>query len=135
MRLVNQVTAAEIVLPDSLLWEDEFNWKKVEGSVQWSISGALHFQTGTKQKGRPITLVPPDDSMAWVKKTVVDALMAASQDGTSLYNLFIGPTGSERVFSVRFRYPDTPVEARPVYRWQEVNDDAWYLATIRLIEV
>lgn len=125
----------EINLPDSLLWEDEFKWTNAVGVKDYSLSGALIQQAGTRLKGRPITLVPPDNEMAWVSRTVLLQLQSEANVADRKYTLVIGSGATERQFPVRFRHDEVALEATPVYRWQGTGNETWYNVTLRLLEV
>lgn len=125
----------EIELPDDLLWEDEFKWTNAVGTKEYSLSGALVQQVGTRLKGRPITLVPPDDEMAWVPRATVDALQHEANVADRKYTLVIGSGPSARQFPVRFRHDEVAFEATPAWRWQGTEADTWFSITLRLLEV
>lgn len=131
----NLSVLVEIPLPASLLWEDEFKWTNAVGTKEYSLTGALVQQSGTRLKGRPITLVPPDDEMAWVSRSTLVTLQAEANVADRKYTLVIGSGASERQFSVRFRHDEVALEATPVYRWQGSGSDTWYNVTLRLLEV
>ena len=134
-KLIDAVAGDEIELPKDLLWVDEFNWSKVEMNVEYALSGALHAQSGTKLKGRHITLEAPDDSMAWVGRETLEALYAKSIVAAREYTLVLGSAPNERLFNVAFRHNEQALEASPVYRWQPEGGDSMFKITLRLIEV
>lgn len=125
----------EINLPDDLLWEDEFKWTNAVGTKEYSLTGALVQQSGTRLKGRPITLVPPDNDMAWVSRDTLVTLQAEANVADRKYTLVLGSGASTRQFPVRFRHDEVALEATPVYRWQGSGSDTWYNVTLRLLEV
>lgn len=51
------VTLNGLLLPDDLIWRDEFDWAPVEQVVTPTLSGALLVEETPKPEGRPITLV------------------------------------------------------------------------------
>ncbi|HHO2168289.1 TPA: hypothetical protein ACVBCY_001814 [Aeromonas hydrophila] len=51
------VTLNGLLLPDDLIWRDEFEWAPVEQVVTPTLSGALLVEETAKPEGRPITLV------------------------------------------------------------------------------
>ena len=51
------VTLNSVLLPDDLVWRDEFDWAPVEQVVTPTLSGALLVEETPKPSGRPITLV------------------------------------------------------------------------------
>ena len=118
-------------LHKDLFWSDEYNWAPVEQSVDRSITGALIIQAAGRQYGRPITLEPENDSSAWMKRSVIDALRNwAAEPGKEL-------TLTLRSVSrtVIFRHQDGGLEVSPVIHYDAPVNDDWYLATIRLMEV
>ena len=44
MKLIDQVTLAEIQLPNDLLWQDELSWVPVKTQKDYSVTGALIVQ-------------------------------------------------------------------------------------------
>jgi hypothetical protein len=51
------VTLNSVLLPDDLVWRDEFDWAPVEQVVTPTLSGALLVEETPRPEGRPITLV------------------------------------------------------------------------------
>ncbi|MNV78610.1 hypothetical protein D3C71_1721070 [compost metagenome] len=51
------VTLNGLLLPDDLIWRDEFDWAPVEQVVTPTLTGALLVEETDKPEGRPITLV------------------------------------------------------------------------------
>ena len=49
-------TLATIQIPRGLVWVDEHDWTPVESATEYSITGALLVDAGTRLAGRPITL-------------------------------------------------------------------------------
>ncbi|WP_265451678.1 hypothetical protein [Aeromonas salmonicida] len=50
------VTLNSVLLPDDLVWRDEFEWAPVEQVVTPTLSGALLVEETAKPEGRPLTL-------------------------------------------------------------------------------
>lgn len=122
-----------VELDPDLFWSDEFAWQAVQQQVGYSLTGSLIVQQGTMQAGRPVTLVPEDDSSAWMSRAVVEQLQAWAN--TPLLTLTLaGLRGSSR--SVSFRQQDgAAVEARPVLHFSDVDPDDNYRVTLRLMEI
>lgn len=135
MRLIDTEELDEIVLPNGLLWVDEYTWSPIESASEWSLSGAMIIQSGKKLKGRPITLEGADEQMGWVTRETVEILKAKAEITDRKFTLVLGSGQSERQFTVRFRHSDNALEASPVYRWQPTDATAWFRVIIRLIEV
>lgn len=124
------ITLGSISLPDDLAWEDEFDWTPVEDAIDTALSGALVIQSGTREKGRPITLSGAENH-AWVTRSVVEAIKTMADAPGSLTLSYHG-----RAFSVRFRYGEKPYSARPVFFYSGTPQaDDYYMITLRLMEV
>lgn len=134
MKLVDTETLLEYTLP-SLHWEDEFSWTNAVGTNEYSLTGALIQQSGKRLKGRPITLVGPDEEMGWAKRSLVSSLQDLANLTDRKFTLVLLSGATERQFSVRFRHDDKALEAEPVYTWQPTDEDSWYKLTLRLLEV
>ncbi len=76
MILRNLTLIQDIELSHDLLWTDEHEWTPVVASVEYSLTGALLVENAKRQAGRPISLAPPDNSMAWHSRAVTDLLHA-----------------------------------------------------------
>lgn len=121
-----------VQLPRGLIWVDEFDWRPVEASTEYTLSGALVYDSATRQAGRPITLQANEDA-GWLGMTraVVLAIQALASAPGAVYVLTLA---DGRSFDVAFA-PDNPFEARPVARPELPGADHPYVATLRLIEV
>jgi len=115
-------------LPEDLQWSDEFGWTPVEHSTDFSLSGSLVVQEGTRQDGRPITLVGGQEG-SWAKRSLVEALHAMASEPDQLMTLDLWG----RQFSVMFRRP--AIEAREIIRQADPGPDHWYAITINLLEI
>ena len=113
-----------------MLWRDEFGWPTVIRSTEYALNGALIVDCGQRQAGRPITLAGSPDG-GWVHRATVDALrvLASALPGQYVLTLADG-----RSFNVVFA-PDDPLTADPVVDFSDPGVDAWYVVTVRLIEV
>ena len=125
------IILGSITLPDDLEWSDEFEWSPVEDAIDTALSGSLVIHSGTRPKGRTITL-EGSDSAAWITRSVLDQIKALADSNPS--DLMLGYHG--RNFNVRFRYSEKPYSARPVVFYSGVSlPDDYYTITIRLMEV
>jgi len=127
--------AIPLSLDPDLQWRDEFEWFSVIQTVERSLTGALIIDLGTRVKGRPITLAPPDDNSAWMPRATLTQLQSWEADPALTMTLDLRGTA----YTVAFRRHDgPPIEATPV---EFVADPLpgsfgdWFLVTIRLIEV
>ncbi len=121
-----------LTLPDDLEWSDEYAWLPVEQSIDYSVTGALIVDVGTKQAGRLITL-RGDDKTAWLTRTEVDALRAwAAVPGQGLTLTL----ADARVFEVAFRHHDAPaLDATPVLFTAPMSAGDWYFVTLKFLEL
>ena len=125
------ITLGTITLPDDLEWTDEFDWTPVEDAIDTALSGSLIIHTGTKAKGRPITL-EGNSEHAWLsRQTMLEIKALADSPSSELVLDYHG-----RAFNVRFRYAEKPYSSKPVVFWSGVPDLAdWYNVVIRLMEI
>lgn len=121
-----------VQLPRGLVWVDEFDWRPVEASTEYTLGGALVYESATRLAGRPITLQANDDA-GWLGMTraVVQAVYALAEAPGAVYVLTLA---DGRSFDVSFA-PDSPFEARPVARPELPGADHPYVTTLRLIQV
>lgn len=117
-------------LPADMLWRDEFNWPTVIRSTEYALTGALIVDVGQRLAGRPITLAGSTDG-GWVTRATVDALrvLASALPGQYVLTLADG-----RSFNVVFA-PEDALTADPVVDFSDPGVDAWYVVTVKLIEV
>ena len=126
-------TIGAIDLPRGMVWVDEFDWVAAERAVEYSTTGALLVDVGTRQAGRPITLQADDDA-GWrgMTRATLAALRAlAANTATPTHTLTLADA---RVFTVMFA-PDNPLQARPIGRPELPAAAHPYVATVRLLEV
>ena len=121
-----------VSLPLDLQWMDEYDWLPIEQTEEYSLTGALIIDIGTRQSGRPITLAG-DDETAWVSRTTVDALRAwAATPGQELTLTL----PDARTFSVVFRHSDDPaLVATPVVFSAPMEATDHYIITLKLLEI
>ena len=65
--------SVQMVLPDRLIWTDEFGWGPVVKSPRTGSTGALILHVGKRKAGRPITL-DGAASNTWISRTECDQL-------------------------------------------------------------
>lgn len=121
------ITLDNISLPN-MVWIDEYDWSHIQEAVGYSVSGALVINTGSRIKGRPITL---GGEHAWLPRGVINNLIALAEQNKTM-SLSIGTQS----YQVRFCY-DKPIEAKPLVETtpDTESDDALYQVTLRLREV
>ena len=122
-----------IVLPDSLFWEDEFAWRSVGSSMEYSSTGAVLLDLDVKQAGRPITLTAEGDEYCWLKRSEVLALETLAADPGREMAL----TLDSRNYTVIFRPGDKPpFDAESIWREMPVADeDDYILKAVRLMTI
>ncbi|MCG7657120.1 hypothetical protein [Wielerella bovis] len=119
-----------IILSDSLLWRDEFDWSNLaQTEPERTLSGAYIVQQGIKQSGRPITLEPPDDSMAWHKRQITEKLQAWAMQPETKFTLVM----AQGTFNVIFDNAHGAVSAKPVLGFGGTQQDDYFLVSIKLI--
>ena len=125
------ITLGTVTLPDDLEWTDEFDWTPVEDAIDTALSGSLIIHTGSRAKGRPVTL-EGNTEQAWIsRETMLGVKALADSPPSALVLDYHG-----RTFNVRFRYQDKPYTSRPVlFRSGEPDLADWYTVIIRLMEV
>ncbi|NJD63906.1 MAG: hypothetical protein FIB00_01450 [Chloroflexi bacterium] len=135
MQLKNLTDGVVLALPDDLLWTDEHAWSPVVANISYLLTGALLVQSGTRQAGRPITLVGAAD-MAWVTRAVVDTLYGWAADPLAVDSgRFELTLADARVFIVAFRFGDTAIEAEPVLGFPARSGSDYYRLTLRMMEI
>lgn len=124
-------TLGAIDLPRGMVWVDEFDWVAAERAVEYSTTGALLVDVGTRQAGRPITLQADDDA-GWrgMTRERLDELRGLAGDAETPEHLLVLADG--RRFTVMFA-ADDPIRARPVGRPELPGPDHPYVVTVRLL--
>lgn len=123
-----------LTLSHDLIWTDEHAWSPAVANLEYSLTGALLLEYGARQAGRPITLQPPDASMAWHSRSLVDQLLVWSRTPGQQYLLTLD---DGRSFNVLFRHHEAPaLEAKPVTGLASAGpDDDWQITTLKLMEI
>lgn len=134
MKLIDTVTLAEIVLPNELLWQDEFNWSKIASTSTFGTTGSLIIQQGERLEGRPITL-GAEEAMDWVTRATLTALQTASKIGGRHFTLKLEYPDDTREFNVIFAPVEDRIEASPVKGFPEHAPDSWWHVKLKFIEV
>lgn len=117
-------------LPQDLLWTDEFAWKKVEQSLEYSTTGALVVDEWTKQAGRPITLAGTVER-GWCKRDTLKTLNTwAGQTGLTLSLMHNGVA-----YSVMWDHSAGPITAEPIVEYREPEDTDFYSLTLYFVHL
>lgn len=126
------ITLDTIELPADLFWQDEVEWTPIEQNEEFSLGGALLIEQGEKLAGRPITLAG-EDNVAWVKRSVVEDLMAKAALVDHQMTLTLEDA---RQFNVMFSHKNgKPLTAEPVVRLLPPAAEDHYTLIIRLMAV
>ena len=122
-----------LALPAGMIWQDEFDWSPAMSAQEYSLTGALVIDAGTRQAGRPITLAASDDrGWSGMTRDKLITLRAKAAVAGATYTLQLA---DGRSFTVAFRPGDEPITARQVWD-REVPPADWpYVVTLRLIEI
>ena len=123
MATLLQNGATTLTLPD-MLWEDEFTWQAVQGTLDYSGGGALIVQRATKQAGRPITLSGPFLSLSQVQ-----TLFSWAGSATATLTLTLRGTA----YSVIFAPTGAALDARPLYEQATYEATDPYRVRMRLV--
>lgn len=132
MSITLQHLTITLDLGDRLDWSDEYAWSPVQQATEYSTTGALLVDVGTKLAGRPITLAG-DQTAAWLSRDVCDTLTAwAALAGASFTLTLRGLP-----HTVMFDHAQKGFEAQPIWRLAdgEVTPELLYLPTFRFLEI
>ena len=121
------ITLDDVILPDDIIWIDEFKWDKNKISKEYSVTGSLVIQTGSKKKGRIITL-QGDENTAWITRQTLMQLQIKSEVVGGQWTL---TWIDDRVFNVMIN----SIEAEPLFHVIKPNNEHYYKVAINLIEV
>lgn len=124
-------SATTITLDDDLIWIDEFTWKQVEQSQEFTITGAQIIEATAKQAGRTITLRGEVDS-GWLSRADVKALYAQAAQPARVFDLVIR---GETARTVVFDHERGAIDAAPLQEFHDPEDGDHYIVTLRFIEV
>ncbi len=118
-----------LLLPDGLVWSDEFTAQRVAQSVRRTLDGGLVVFYGQHSGGLAVTLESEPDA-GWFTRAQVEAIanLAASPGG--LFTLQI----RGQTFPVLFRHHEPPAfEAKPLVSLANPQPGDFYLATLKLM--
>lgn len=102
-------TPQVLTLPPDLLWTDEYGWKRVEQSKEYTSTGALHIESWARQAGRPMTL-QGTQQRAWCARGDLATLRTwADQPG-----LVLSVNHRGTAYTVAFDHEQQAIEAEPL---------------------
>ena len=120
-----------LLLPDGLVWTDEFAAQPVTQTVRRTLDGSLVVFYGQTHGGLPITLESEPDA-GWLTRTQVAALKLRSDSPGGIFTLEL----RGQAFQVLFRHQEPPAfEARPLVNFAHPQPGDFYLATLKLMTV
>lgn len=122
--------ATTLALPDDLRWTDEFTWSAVEQRQQYTVTGALIVEAGTKQAGRAITLAGGPDH-GWITRATLETLREWA--ALPAQTLALDVHGDAR--SVVFDQASGAIDAQQVFEVSDPVDADPYEVTLKFIEV
>ena len=124
-------TNETIELPTDLQWVDEFQWSKIAQSApEYSITGSMFIQQGTKKAGRPITL---SGDWAWVQRNDLTILRSWC-DVPKLTMTLTHP--DSQTSAVMWRLHEIALDnTTPVYYQAPEEDTYPYTATFKLMTI
>lgn len=102
-------TPLAVTLPEGLLWSDEYGWKSVEQSKEYTSTGALVLESWSKQAGRPLTL-QGDQTRAWCERGLLATLRTWSAQPGQLFALAHAGT----TYAVAWDHEQQAIEAQPL---------------------
>lgn len=126
----------ELILPNDLLWTDEFSWVPAMQVRTYSLDGTLIIQTCKKKAGRPITLNSTLKDMAWITRATAMQLLAWGNLENRVFTLDFQYPNDTRTFKVMFdQEGGAPFTGSPAKEFPGHSADDWFIFTIKLVEV
>jgi hypothetical protein len=120
-----------VVLPDGLVWTDEFAAQAVAQTVRRTLDGSVVVFYGQHSGGLTITLESEPDA-GWFTRTQVEALKLRSDSPGGVFTLEL----RDQTFQVMFRHQEPPAfEAKPLFNLAHPQPGDFYLATLKLMTV
>lgn len=134
MKLTNQQTKEVIELPYDLYPIDDLNWSAVVSKTEYTLTGSLDVQQGTKKAGKPITL-QSNDGLGVVTRAVVNQLHAQCAIPEATFSMEYEADGTTKTIEVMFDHTDKPIEASPIKEFNSPNLDDYFNVTLRFFTV
>ncbi len=120
-----------LLLPDGLVWTDEFAAQSVAQTARRTLDGGLVVFYGQQRGGLPITLESEPDA-GWLTRALVEELSMRADSPGGIYTLEL----RDQAFPVLFRHHEPPAfEAKPLVALAYPNPGDFYLATLKLMTV
>jgi len=121
-------------LPQDLVWTDAFKWSSVAGSREYSTTGALLIDLGTRQAGRPITL-EGSERHALLTLTQAEEMRALAAMPDAVMTLTLHDGSAYQVVFDHSGEQSQPFEATPWVDYSDPIPKDWYVPVFRFIEV
>lgn len=123
-------TPLALSLPPDLIWVDEFAFKQIAQTKEYTSTGALVVDEWLRQTGRPITL-QGDVTYGWCQRGTLQTLNAwAGQPGL---RLTLARNGSNH--PVAWDHEAGAIDATPVVPYADPLPGDFYSLVLKLIEV
>ncbi|MCX7206084.1 MAG: hypothetical protein NT086_08915 [Proteobacteria bacterium] len=119
-----------IELSSGLIWTDEFDWTPIKQKVSRALDGTMMIQEGVMQAGRPITLKGERD-LGWVTRLQLEQLQTRLAKAENMQLTL----ADDRVFTVRWRQSDKPIDAAPIRRIAVPRPTDVYVVSLKLLTV
>jgi hypothetical protein len=120
-----------VVLPDGLVWTDEFAAQAVAQTVRRTLDGSMVVFYGQTSGGLPITLESEPDA-GWMTRAQVEAVKLLADSPGGVFSLEL----RGKTYQVMFRHQDPPAfEAKPLIPLANPQPGDFYLATLKLMTV
>jgi hypothetical protein len=123
------ITLNSFVLPEELVWIDEFSWQESVSSMKRTIGGYPIINRATRYDIRPITL---SGENSWIQRDSLVTLQSMLDHST--YSLKLH---DDRIFQVEWRFWDDPVldveQVLPIAH--QTDNTYWLIRALKLVTV
>lgn len=123
------ITLDTVILPDELIWIDEFNWNPIRAEQKITLSGKRNLFESIleNESGRPITLSSSD---SWIDRQDLITLFNLTKIKDKIMTLILNDNSE---YQVRFRHIDSPViEYEALLNTAWADNDTIYVLTLKL---
>lgn len=136
MKLIRVATSETVQIENGFFWSDEFDYKPIEQKQQFAVDGSLIIQEGKKKAGRPITLVPSNEGMGWIKRRELSKLQDWSALQDEQFTLEFDYPHDNRRFNVLFNHQEGAItNPKLILGFSPISDDEYYSVTIKFLEL
>ena len=123
------ITLDSLILPDELIWLDEFNWNPIRTEQKITLSGKRNLFESilANESGRPITL---SSDNAWIDRQDLIELFALTKIKNQIMSLTLHDNSE---YQVRFRHIESPVIVyEPLLNTAWTDSNTIYVLTLKL---